>query len=323
MTDESQNKVPAEGDDTLAAVLKLAGPSPVIDREVEHRVYANVKQEWSRSRHRSSAMRWAVPVALAASVLVAISLIDSPSTIPAPTAIGTVSIIGSGTDNVAHAVGDAIYASDVLDTSGQGGMSVMLAKDISLRIDANTLLRVDAASEFTLLTGRIYIDTGDRIYPDRHVTIYTATGTATDVGTQFSVRFKDADMSIAVREGLVNVKEGSRTHSARRGDRVTVRPGTGAQFDSVEVYGPEWAWVTALASEFVIENSSLLEFLRWVERETGMELEIESEAIRIETRRSRLHGSIAGMAPLDALEAVLATTQFTYSIDDGRIVILN
>jgi len=322
MTDDKENKLPAEGDDTLAAVLKLAGPIPDIDRAIENRVYTNVRQEWSRARPQSRATRWAVSLAMAASVLLAIGLIDSTSNTPPPSVVGTVSVVRGGADNAGRAVGDAIYANDVLDTSNRGGMSLALAKDISLRIDADTLLRVDTASEFTLLTGRVYIDTGDRIYQDRHVTIHTATGTATDVGTQFSVRFEDADMSIAVREGLVNIKEGSRTHSARRGELVTVRPGTGAQFESIEVYGPEWGWVTALAPEFDIEDSSLLEFLLWVERETGMELEIESEAIRVETRRSRLHGSIAGMAPLDALGAVLATTQFTYSIDDGRIVIL-
>lgn len=322
MTNDTQDKSSAEGDDTLAAVLRLAGASPEIDREIKRRVYANVKREWNRAKPRPRAVRWAVPLAMAATVLVAIGLVDSTSSTPPAIAIGTVSVVRGDADNAGHTVGDTIYASDVLDTSNQEGMSLVLAQDISLRIDANTLLRVDAASEFTLLSGRIYVDTGDRIYPDRHVTIHTATGTATDVGTQFSVLFEDADMSIAVREGLVNVKEGNETHSARRGDRVTVRPGAGAQFETVEIHGPEWSWVTALAPEFDIENSSLLEFLRWVERETGMALKIESEDVRVETRRSRLHGSIAGMAPLDALEAVLATTQFTYSIDTGRIVIL-
>lgn len=322
MTDDRQDKFPTDRDDTLAAVLKLAGPSPVIDKAIEDRVYANVRHEWNSSKPLSRPLRWAVPLAMAATVLVAIGLIDSSNKTPAPSAIGTVSVTSSVAENSGYAIGDEVYAGDVLHTSNLGGISLMLAKDISLRIDTNTLLRVDAGNEFTLLNGRIYVDTGDRIYANQHLMIHTASGTATDVGTQFSVQFEDADMSVAVREGLVNIKEGSQTYSAGRGDLVTVRPGTGAQFGSIDITGPEWNWATALAPEFDIENSSLLEFLRWVERETGMELKIDSEAIRVETRRSRLHGSIAGMAPLDALEAVLATTKFTYSVDGGSIVIL-
>lgn len=322
MTDEIEDKQLSDGGDTVAAMLKLAGPSPDIDRGIEERVYANVKQEWRRGKRESRPARWALPLALAASVLVAIGFLDFSGNTPPASAIGSVTVVHGESDNSAYSIGDTVFTSDVLDTRNQEGMSLVLAKDISLRIDADTLLKVDAANEFTLLAGRIYVDTGDRIYAEQHITIHTAAGTATDVGTQFSVRYSNADMSVAVREGKVDVREGGRTHNTMHGEQVTVRPGKSAQRENILTYGVEWDWVTSLAPSYDIKDSSLLEFLKWVSRETGMELKIESEEVRIEARRARLYGSIDGLSPLEALEAVLPTTQFDYSIDGNNIIIL-
>jgi len=320
MNNETQNKQPDDSNDTLTALLKLAGPSAEIDRDIEARVYANVRREWSRGNTWLRPARWAVPLALAASILIAFGLNESDNA-PQARAIGAVTVLTGDAQTAGLAVGDNIFTGDVLDTSNRQGLSLLFADDISVRLDADTLLRADSASEFTLLAGRVYIDTGDRIYADRHVTVNTASGTATDIGTQFSVGLDNADMSVAVREGQVDLKEGGQVYSAMRGEKVTVRPGKAAQFDTVSVRGEEWDWAVALAPTFDIENKSVLEFLKWVSRETGMALEIESDAVRMETMRPRLHGSVDGMSPLEALDAVLATTQFEYSIEGDTITV--
>jgi len=315
MSDEIQDKPSNDGNDTLTALIKLAGPSAEIDDGVEDRVYAAVRQEWVRRKLLPQPVRWALPFALAASILIAFSLRES-DTVPLPQTVGTVMVaMGEST----HAVGDSVYSGDVLDTSNGQGASVALKGDISLRIDAETLLKVDSANEYTLLAGRIYIDTGDRIYSNRHVTVNTASGIATDIGTQFSVRFENADMSVAVREGQVILNEGDQVHTAGQGDKITVRPGKAAQFEVIPTSGEQWSWTTALAPVFDIEDKSLLEFLRWVSRETGLELRMESDELRMEAMRPRLHGSVAGMSPLRALDAIMATTDFEYSIDGGTI----
>jgi len=319
MNDETRNDQAGDSSDTLTALLKLAGPSAEIEDDIEKRVYANVRREWSRGRSRSTTVRWALPLALAASVLIVFSLNES-DTVPQVRAVGSVAVAAG---DAGLAVGDSVYTGDVLDTSNQRGMSLALRDGISLRIDAETLLKIDAADEFTLVAGRIYIDTGDLIYADSHVTVITASGTAMDVGTQFSVRFDDANMSVVVREGQVDLREGRRIYSAHRGDKVTVRPGTVAHFETIPVVGEHWDWASALAPAFEIENKSLLDFLKWVSRELGLELKIESDAMRMETMRPRLHGSIDGMSPQEALDAVLATTQFKYSIDSDTITISN
>jgi len=320
MNDTKQSNQTGVGNDTLTTLLNLAGPSAEIESDIEERVYANVRREWSRGRPRSKPLRWALPIALAASVLIVFGLKES-DVVPQARSVGSVTVAAGQPGAEALTVGDSVYAGDVLDTSKGYGMSLALKGDISLRMDSATLLKVDSANEFTLMAGRIYIDTGDRIYADRHVTVNTASGSATDVGTQFSVLFDNADMSVAVREGRVDLKEGGQVHRAKQGDKVTVRPGRVARFEVVPVVGEPWDWAVALAPMFDIEGQSLLDFLKWVSRETGMGLRIQSDEARMETMQSRLHGSVDGMTPLEALDAVLATTRFKYSIDGNTITI--
>jgi hypothetical protein len=106
-----------------------------------------------------------------------------------------------------------------------------------------------------------------------------------------------------------------------RGQKMTLRSGGLIEIDAVQVAGTEWDWAVALAPQFELENRTLLEFLKWVARETGLELVFDSDDTRAAARVSKSHGSIDGLSPLEAVEAVLATTQFTYSIDDRAILI--
>jgi hypothetical protein len=217
--------------------------------------------------------------------------------------------------------GRQVFVGDRIDTANDGATSVLLDGDISLRIDNQTQLQVVAADEFTLLAGRVYIDTGDRIYSDRHVTITTASGRATDIGTQFAVSYTRDQMSVAVREGRVDLSDAQRTYTAARGQKVSLQHGEPAQFDAVEVAGAEWDWAVALAPDFDLEQHSVLDFLKWASRETGLQLVFDDDQVRSAARTARSHGSISGLSPLEAVDAVLATTQFKYSIDGDTLLI--
>jgi ferric-dicitrate binding protein FerR (iron transport regulator) len=309
MKDERQDQSKQSDDSALSTLLNLAGPTAEISPQIEKRVYANVRGEWSRTANRPRAARWVIPFALAATVLIAV-LINDPVTDTARHAIGTVA-----------SSGDEVFVGDVIDTDVDSGMSIWLNDEISLRVDQDTVLSVVAADKFELMAGRVYIDTGDRIYSDRHITIVTASGRATDIGTQFSVSYDDADMSVAVREGRVDLTGDRESRSAVRGQKLTLRAGQAIQVGSVELVGPEWDWAVALAPEFALEEHSLLDFLKWVSRETGLELVFNSDDVRAAARISRAYGSIEGLTPLEAVEAVLATTQFRYSIDGNTISI--
>jgi ferric-dicitrate binding protein FerR (iron transport regulator) len=300
-----------ENDSTLSALLKLAGPTEEISTDVEQRVYGKVRDAWEESSNRSGPLRWAIPLALAATVLIAISLNSSNTDAPLHS-VGTYAQSGA-----------RIYVGDVIDTSIDGGQTIALSGDISLRVDQNTRLEVGDTGEFTLMAGRIYVDTGDRIYSDRHIIVHTASGTATDIGTQFSVAYRNASMSVAVREGRVDLTDGRQSSSAMRGERMTLRSGGSVEIDAVQIVGPEWEWAVALAPQFELEGHTLLEFLKWGSRETGMQLVFDTDEARAATRISRSYGSIDGLTPLEAVEAVLATTEFNYAIDGDTISISN
>lgn len=308
------------GHDSVATLLHIAGPSAEISPDIKKRVYANVRTRWGASARGKRKLRWAVPAALAASLLIAITISNQDTVAPARAA-GTVVLSDGGQEGALPLVGDTVFVGDVIDTASSGGISIRLKGDLSLRVDSGTILAVESADRINLMAGRIYIDSGDRIYADRHITINTATGTATDIGTQFSVQFEDADMRVAVREGQVDLSDAHQTYSAVQGEAMTIRPGRAVQIDGVSVTGPAWEWAIALAPEFVLENRSLLDFLKWVSRETGMELIFESNDIRIEAMSPHLHGSVEGLKPLEAIEAVLATSRFDYTIVDNTILI--
>jgi hypothetical protein len=90
---------------------------------------------------------------------------------------------------------------------------------------------------------------------------------------------------------------------------------------AIAPHDPYWDWTASLAPVFDIENKSLLDFLRWAARETGRELVFEDNELRMSAMRTDLHGSVEDFEPLEAVESVLATTNFRYRLEADRIVI--
>jgi len=314
MPDTDANNRP---DDTVAKLMNLAGPRADIPADIEARVHKKVRQDWRSATNKKVAMRWAVPAALAATVLIVLAINFRATEMPLqPVGVVAQVIGGSG-----MAVGDTVYAGEYLKTGVDHGLSVSLNGDISLRLASDTSVRIDNIDEITLLQGQIYADSGDRIYRDRHITVQTPGGSATDIGTQFSVLYETDRMSIAVREGRVDVARDQSVVTAEAGDKLILEPGREAVFDHITPYDPAWNWATSLAPGFDIENRSLLDFLKWASRETGKTLIFSSDDVRMAAMGTELFGSILNFTPAEALESVLSTTQFRFSIDEKSITI--
>jgi len=269
-------------------------------------------------------MRWAVPVALAASILLAIAINLRSPEIQLPV-VGTISYVAAnpGLNDALFAVGDTVHAGDVIETDGLPGLSISLPGDISLRVNTETTIRLERAGELTLIQGQVYADSGDRIYRDRHITIHTAGGSATDIGTQFSVSFRNDQLNIAVREGRVDIENDQDTFTAEAGDRLTIQPGNEVILGKITPYDASWQWASSLAPGFEVENQSLLDFLKWATRETGKELIFASDEQRMAAMGTTLFGSVRDFRPMDAIESVLSTTRFGYRMDEQSITILN
>ena len=344
MNDKTSQGHPEDRDDaTMERLLRLAGPQARIPADIEARVYErvhrewqtasqppdgarvyrHVRREWQKDTTRRRYRRWALPVALAASVVLAVTLLlQQPPSAPARLAIGTVArVVDAAASGALPAAGQPVYAGDVLATGAGQKLSVVINNTVSLRLDQDTTLAAVAGDEFRLDSGRVYADTGDFMYRDHSLVVHTPMGTVTDVGTQFSVQLAAENLDVAVREGRVDVSRGADEFVAVAGERLRLRENDTAEMDAVAPHDPFWDWTASLAPVFDIENKSLLDFLRWAARETGRELVFEDNELRMSAMRTDLHGSVEDFEPLEAVESVLATTNFRYRLEADRIVI--
>ncbi len=332
----------AQDDSTLAKLLKLAGPRAEIPLGVESRTYERVRAEWKSATRQSDgsniykkvrrawrrdgrvdmAMRWALPLGGVASALIAMFVLMQPAPVPA-IAVATVSKVVEPAAGNSRFVRDmTVYAGESLLTGEGEGLSLLLARSESLRIDENTELQVDGKDRFTLLKGRVYVDTGQFVYRDGGLTIDTEFASVTDVGTQFSVSAQDHVLDVAVREGRVDIANDSRAFAVMVGERMTLDQNNVGNVSKIDGYDEYWNWVADLAPEFDIEkNRSLFNFLEWAARETGRELIFEDDELRMSAMRDDVFGRISNLTPDEALLAILPVTSVRYKIEPGKIAI--
>jgi ferric-dicitrate binding protein FerR (iron transport regulator) len=342
MANESDKIERTVGDDeSFAKLMKLAGERPEIPLSIESRVYHRVQEEWKnstvepnadkvyekvhktwrRDALRGTILRWLLPLGVAATAVIAMVMVSTPEP-PVAQVAGTISrVVGTGQLSSDYPKGSSVHVGEVISTGSDEGVSLLLARSESLRVDENTQLRVDAADRFTLLAGRVYADTGQFIYRDDGLKIETEFGLVTDVGTQFSVAMTDQSLDVAVREGRVDVQNDADRYAARMGERLTLVQGGTATVAELDTHDDYWDWIVELTPAFDMTNKSLLDFLKWAARETGRDLQFESDESRMFAMRTDVHGSIEGLTPEEALEAILAITTVRYQIADDKIVI--
>ena len=327
--------------DALAKLLKLAGPRAEIPRGLELRTYELVRREWQASTKQSDGMkiykkvrrawrrdarldmlmRWALPMGGVAAAILAIFVLTQPVP-PAAVAVATVSKVVMPAAATSRYLEDrTLFAGETVVTGAGEGLSLLLARSESLRIDENTQIRIDAKDRFTLMKGRVYADTGQFVYRDGGLTIETPFGSVTDVGTQFSVSSTYESLDVAVREGRVDISDDNTALVVVVGERMTLKQNMDPSISKIGARDEYWNWVTDLAPDFDVENGSLFDFLEWVARETGRKLIFENDELRMSAMREDIHGQISNLSPDDALRAVLPTTSVRYRIEADKIVI--
>jgi len=327
--------------DEIEKLLKLAGPRADIPHGVEQRTYELVRREWQAStqqpdtrktyKHVYRAWRrndriaalfsWSLPLGGVTAAIIAILVVMRPDPLPSIAVATITKSIQTTEQSRQYANGSSIFAGDTLTTGEDEGLSLMLARSESLRVDENTSVRVDAKDRFTLLRGRIYFDTGQFVYRDGGVTVTTSFGAVTDVGTQFSVSTNSTNLDVAVREGRVDISNDDMAQIVMVGERLVVERGTAPRRSDISPYDEHWSWVADLAPDFDNENRSQYDFLRWAARETGRELLFANDKLRMSAMRNDSHGDISGLTPDEALRAVLPTTTLLYRIEADKIVI--
>jgi hypothetical protein len=101
------------------------------------------------------------------------------------------------------------------------------------------------------------------------------------------------------------------------GEQWTLARGGTVTRSPIATSGPAWDWVLAIAPPFEIEGRRLEDFLAWVERETGWRVELDPDARSVASQAIRLHGSIAGLPPGEAIDVVLAGAGLASRLETG------
>jgi hypothetical protein len=209
-------------------------------------------------------------------------------------------------------VGDALRTGDTITTHGP--VLISLSNGGTLRVAADTVMKVTGETEASLERGQIYVDLPPGTTAKSPFRLATRAGMIEHVGTEFEVLSNKQVVRLRVREGRVRLRSPTDEVIAEAGTELTATNAGGISRRSISPYGRDWLWVAALAPDYEIEGRPLLGFLEWASRELGRPLQFSDAHAREVAERTILHGSVRGRAPLDALASVLATTSLSYEI---------
>ena len=315
---------PPPDEDPLGQSLEQGLSRQPLTDEAFVRMRATVDAEFQalarQTRHRRS-IRWTSLAAAIALVTVAAVVLMRPAP-HAQLLAGTIVRVDGGNFRVryglfrAHAVGSG----ETLHTGerwvAEGSVLVRLASGGTLRMAPGTTIEASRPNQMSLESGRAYLDfeAGAAAF-----TLDTPLGAVEHIGTQFEVAVIDPAVRVRVREGTVRVFGSNSTVTANQGTELSIPPSGALERRRIPTYGPDWAWVEAIAPDYDIENKPLIEFLSWVGRETGRHVDFSDDHVRAVARGTLLHGSVQGLKPLDALDRVMSTTSLRFELQGDAI----
>lgn len=309
---------------------------------------------------RRQMVRAGVGLAAAASLLVAITLLTGrPDVAPAPrapiaalvTMTGEVELLAPEGQAVALSTGpeaQGIEPGSWVRTGADGRAALRLSGGQSLRIDRDTRVRLASARAVELDRGAVYIDTdyldsghagsarasgavterrarGSELRADqglgRALEVRTSLGIARDIGTQFEVRRAGGSLTIKVREGAVSLLRELEELEIRHGAMLEIAEDGSRRTSAIPSYSSEWSWVQDVAPPFEVEGRSVVAFLDWVSRETGLWVSFANAEIERLAATTVLHGTIEGLSPAEAPGIVLAGCGLQATVRAGSLIV--
>jgi ferric-dicitrate binding protein FerR (iron transport regulator) len=313
-----------ESDRVLRDNLRVPALSP----EALARIRLATEAEW-RANVRQSPRRW-IPLAAAASVALLASaviwnfLADGSSawageplaTLTRAPAPGVVELRPLWRES-AVAVGSEVHGGQ--DLAARGGALLALHGGGNLRVAPGSEFAVLSANSVRLRRGEVYVDIPPGAHADSSFVAITDAGEFRHVGTQFALAVIDGATRLRVREGSVSWGAATGASTVKAGTELLIDRNQQVTRRELDPTGDSWAWTAAMAPVVDIEGRPLSEFLEWVARETGRKLVIADDATRRQLATISMHGSVDGLAPLDALGAVMASTSLHFDLPEGAI----
>jgi hypothetical protein len=328
MHDEQARTGQDDGD--LARLLTVTGPRHQPSAIAAAEVRAAVEAEWKRSvaarRKRRQYMNWAAAagVAIAAVAIWMARPLYLPGSEPVASlvrVIGDVQMDAGDGHWIQLASGNVVAAGAVIRTGRDGLAAMDIENGAELRLDSGTRLAFNDASEASLSQGAVYVDSGQRAgAPAEDFLLDTPLGSVRHLGTQYEARVADSELRVGIREGRVEISASRGTVLGGAGEMLTISDG-GTTRSRIAPTASEWNWVNEVTPPFSVEGRSVDEFLAWAGRETGRNVVYASPAAERQARSVTLRGTVEGLAPDQAVTAVLATTSLQPVVGDEQIMI--
>ncbi len=325
MSDQDSNNTPQRDD--VGRLVQLAGRVSDVPAERAARVRAATRVHWKREvgKRRRQRVFWSVAAAAAAIAGIALVLRSIPGeeNVPAARTVAHVEHVEgpvrtAGLDRRGWSTlwgGAPLEAATVLRTE-TGRVSLRLETGHYARIDRDSEVRLLDAGGLELAAGRIYLDSGPqgRATPIDLVTPY---GTVREIGTQYEAQLVDSILRLRLREGSVALSRQGGDLTVDTGEELLVAPDGEPTISLIDSYGPHWDWVTELVSMPDFRGRAADDFLRWLARERGWDLEYADAAAETAARGAVLEGDLARYTPTEALEIVTATSRLTPLLEAG------
>ena len=225
--------------------------------------------------------------------------------------------LGSWWRESAVNAGAELHAGQRLDLRGNTLLSLNGGGNVRLAHDSE--VQVMSADSIRLVRGEMYVDIPPGSRGSRSFVAITDAGEFRHLGTQFAISVDDGATRLRVREGSVQWHTSQGESTVNAGTEVLIDRNHNVTRQAIDSSGVNWAWVETMAPDVDIEDRPLAEFLDWVARETGRKLVLSDDATRRQVATIRMHGNVHGLAPLEALKVVMASTSLRLDLPAGVI----
>lgn len=321
------NRPPGNDADDVSVLREGLRAQP-LSPEALQRIRAATEAEW-RASVTVKPRRW-MPVAIAASLLgiaavAGLTVFGSMQGSQGGEVVASlvrseapgVSEVRTFRSNLPVKAGGTLIAGHVYQTQGQallaleGGGNLRLASGAKIEVLGKDAVRLDA--------GELYVDIPPGTHAAASFVARTPAGEFRHVGTQFALAVSNGGTRLRVREGVVQWLAADGESAVRAGNEVHISRDGKATHAPIGPSHAAWNWTSATTPDFDVENRPLQEFLAWVARESGRELVLTDDATRKQVATIRMHGSVNGLTPMQALSAVMAATPLRYDLPEGKI----
>ena len=321
-----------ESEQALEALLQKAPRRAEPPARAATEVRAALYDEWqARGRRRLRYRRiagWALAASTVVAAYLALDVLElAPAEAPQRVAQvevrrGPVSVFSDG-ERLPLPDDGSLLAGQVLQTSSDASIALELANGGgSIRLAANSRLRLVGQDTAELERGQVYFDSGERVSGlGPAFRIRTEAGIVRHVGTQFLTQLTDDTVIVRVREGRVEI-DGTAFNALAVADGGIELYANGSYSEFAdEPHGAAWRWVATAGPARRFTNLRIIELLRWFSRETGRPLRFESRSLEEIANTNVVTWPAEVQATADDLDAVLSVTDLRPALIGHEIVI--